>query len=121
MTTLAPKAEINPRSCYVGEVPIAHDRPAAKVGYKRASAYGEMPSPIAAGATKTHCLARGLRRLREPLSKAARRSWARGRFRARPHTLRVSPRREFWRRPSRNRNGARDARLRSHPLRLAGG
>src|SRR5262249_45010454 len=78
---------INPRSCYVGEVPIAHNRRAAKVGCKRASAYGEMPSPIAAGATKTHCLARGLRRAHEFLSRATRRSWAKGRFQGRPHTL----------------------------------
>src|SRR6516162_1835651 len=65
MTALAPKAEVNPRSCYVGEVPNAHDRRAAKVGCKRASAYGEMPSPNAAGATKTHCPTRGLRRVRD--------------------------------------------------------
>src|SRR6516162_867412 len=118
MTALAPKAEVKPRSRYVGEVPIAHDRRAAKVGCKRASAYGEMPSPIAAGATKTHCLARGLRRVREPLSKAARRSWAGGRSRARTHTPRVSRRREFWRRLSRNRSRAHDARSRYRRLRL---
>src|SRR6516165_6040619 len=96
MTALAPKAEVKPRSRYVGEVPIAHDRRAAKA----------------------HCLARGLRRVREPLSKAARRSWAGGRSRARTHTPRVSRRREFWRRLSRNRSRAHDARSRYRRLRL---
>src|ERR1700730_2361085 len=68
----------------------------ANAGCKRVSAcVGELSLPIEGDATKTHYLARELLRGREPLSKAARRTWATARFRGRPHTLLVGARCEF--------------------------
>ena len=93
----------------------------AKAGCKRVSACRKMPLPIEAGATRTHCLAREPRRARGPLSKVARRRWARVRFRGRPHTLLVGARREFSQRQWRNHSRASDAQQRCHPLRLSGG